>query len=186
MARLTVSDSGKWININPLDEMTAKKYAESVVLTDSEYNACETNSHTFAEGFYPSANVYLNDLHMGTIDQLISAGKDYEEYQTLQEALSTCSEVSALKHAWVREHDYKGNFVTADIADEYIADKNPIAPNFIRDFIKNLRVTPLGLFDMTEWNGNRYGFYAIESPSKWDDSYILYHGQRYEFIVEED
>ena len=55
MARLTISGSGKWININLLDEMTAKKYAESVVLTNSEYNACETNSHAFAEGFYPSA-----------------------------------------------------------------------------------------------------------------------------------
>jgi hypothetical protein len=32
MAKLTISGSGKWINVNPLDEMTAKKYAETVVL----------------------------------------------------------------------------------------------------------------------------------------------------------
>ena len=186
MAKLTISGSGKWINVNPLDEMTAKKYAETVVLTRSEYSTCEMNSQAYAEGFYPSANVYLNDQHMGTVDQLLASGKHYEEYHTLQEALANSSDISTIKNAWVREHDYKGNFVAADIADDYTADETAVSANFIRDFIKNLRVTSLGLFDMMEWNGNRYGFYAIESPSKWDDTYILYQGQRHEFVVEED
>lgn len=186
MAKLTISGAGKWININPLDEATARKYAELVVLTASEYNACESNSQGYAEGFYLSANVYLDEQHMGTVEQLISLGKESDDYKMLQQSLSNNVVLSVVKNAWVREQDYNGSFVEADIADYYTNNNTSISPHFIRDFIKNLRVTSSGLFDMIEWNGNRYGFFVIESPSNWDDSYILFNGQRHEFIVEED
>ena len=186
MAKLTISGAGKWININPLDEATARKYAELVVLTASEYNTCESNSQGYAEGFYLSANVYLDEQHMGTVEQLISLGKESDDYKMLQQSISNNVDLSAVKNAWVREQDYNGSFVEADIADYYTNNNTSISPHFIRDFIKNLRVTSSGLFDMIEWNGNRYGFFVIESPSNWDDSYILFNGQRHEFIVEED
>ena len=56
MAKLTISGSGKWINVNPLDEMTAKKYAETVVLTRSEYSTCEMNSQAVDHwGFFSNS-----------------------------------------------------------------------------------------------------------------------------------
>ena len=185
MAKLVISGSGKWVDIAPLDEVTAKKYAELVVLKSSEYQACEINSHGYAEGFYGSANIYLNDMLICSVDEMIKLSKAYDESGAFFQVLSNRSNIPLIKNAWVREQDCTGNFVDADILD-YPDGGESISPFFIKDFIKNIRVTNFGLFDMMNWNENRYGFYAIESPSKWDDTYILFNGQRHEFVIEED
>jgi hypothetical protein len=75
MSTLTISGNGKSILFKEIDEETAEKYAELGAISEEIYEEFESNCES-ESGFFESADVYMDDKHIGTVEEIIELGED--------------------------------------------------------------------------------------------------------------
>ena len=87
MSKIEIQGEGLWILLQELDEETASNYASKQKLTSGEfddfYDECDGNGF----GFYGSATITVDDVEIGTVEDIINLGKHLPNGPTLVEGL---------------------------------------------------------------------------------------------------
>lgn len=182
MSTLTISGNGKSILFQEIDEETAERYAELGVVSEEMYDEFESEAEYYDTGFFESADVYIDDKHIGTVEEIIELGKDSSEYKELQK-LFLAPEIGELNNALVKEQFYRGTFIETEISDYYNLD-GKLSPDFIRDFMRNISVVTGGLYSMGSWNGEESDGDDISPKSA--DVYMLFNGKQYRCLFNDE
>ena len=175
MSTLTISGNGKSILFQEIDEDTAERYVELGVISEEIYDKFESEAGYYDTGFFESAGVYIDNKHIGTVEEIIELGKNSDSYKRLQELFSA-PEMGVIHNALVKEQYYRGTFIETKILN-YADFDGKLSPDFIRDFMRNISVATGGLYSMESWNGEICDEDDINPKSA--DIYVLFNGKRY-------
>lgn len=182
MSVLKIYGWGKWLLLNELDESTAKTYAESGSISDSDNSELEDESDSYAFGFNPDAMVIVDDKEIGTVIDVLDKSKGTDRYEFITKNISK-SEIDNLQNAWLKEETYKGTFVEVDIEDDCV-DKNGVTDKFYERFVENIQVVDSYLFYMPLWKGTEV--FEDDIDGKSSEFYVKYDGEIYELNIEEE
>ena len=182
MPTLTISGNGKSILFQEIDEETAERYAELGTILEEIYDKFESEAEYYDTGFFESADVYINNKHIGTVEEIIELGKDSCDYKRLHELFSA-PEMGMVQNALVKEQYYRGTFIETKISN-YADSDGKLSPDFIGDFMRNVSVATGGLYSMGSWNGEICDEDDISPKSA--DIYVLVNGKRYRYLVDDE
>jgi hypothetical protein len=175
MSTLTISGNGKSIVFQKIDEETTERYAGLGTISEEIYDKFESEAEYYDTGFFESADVYIDNKHIGTVEEIIELGKDSPEYKRLQELFSA-PEMGVIQNALVKEQYYRGIFIEIKISN-YVDSDGKLSPDFIRDFMRNISVVTGRLYSMESWNGEICDEDDLSPKSA--DIYVLFNGKRY-------
>ena len=183
MANLKIHGWGLWLQVYELDEEKAQEYAESGVMSESEYDEYVNEAEGEFYAFSTDAVVLYNGIEIGTISSLVEkAGPD--GYPELNEALNASGYELDQENAFVYEQGLKGCFVDAEIPDYDIVSAENIPTAFLNDFLSNLYVENGRFFSLTNWGDEELSS-EDSTDTKSDDAYVIYDGKRCHFDVED-
>ena len=182
MAMLKIWGWGTWLSVTQLDESIAKKYADSQLISESENDNLDMESDGISYGFDRSADVYVDDIHLGTVDEVLEKSKDSEKYQEIMKDISF-SEINTIKNAWVKEESYKGVFAEVEI-DKDCLDENGVTKKFYEDFIENIELVDANQFYLPQWNENPVEEDGVDCKSA--EFFIMYNNKSYSLEIVED
>ena len=180
MPTLTISGNGKSILFKEIDEETAERYAELGAISEEIYEEFESNCES-ESGFFESADVYMDDKHIGTVEEIIELGEDSPDYKLLQE-LFLAPEIGELKNAFVENQFSSGTFLETEIPD-YPDVNSKLSPDFIKDFMQNICVATGGLYGMESWDGEGY---EEDIGSDGEDTFVIFNGKQHICIVDDE
>ena len=187
MSTLTISGDGKWILIQEIDEETAEKYAELGAISEEIFEEFEDESEGYESGFFESADVYIDDKHIGTVEEIIELGKNSDSYKRLQKGF-LAPEMRMVQNALVEDRYERGTFIETEIPD-YPDVNGKLSPDFIKDFIANIYVATGGLYEMGNWNGEEWEGGECDGKDTYlkdTELYLLFKGNQHECIVDDE
>ena len=182
MPTLKIWGWGTWLSVTQLDESIAEKYAESQLIRESENDNLDIKSDGISYGFDRSADVYVDDISLGTVADVIEKSKGSEKYQEIMKDISF-SEMSAIKNAWVKEESYKGVFAEVQI-DKDCFDENGVTMKFYEDFIENIELVDAYQFYLPQWNENQVVEDGVNCKS--EEFFVVYNNKSFSLEVVED
>lgn len=166
--------------VTQLDELIAKRYAETATITESENDQLEQDSEGYAFGFSPDSVVYVNEREIGTVSEIIEKFKGTDRYDYIEKNLNV-PEINNINNAWVKEEIYKGAFVDVEIEDDCV-DAKGVTDQFFEKFINNIDVSDEYLFQLSEWEGKEVDEDGIHGKSS--DYFVIYNGDVIELNVQ--
>jgi len=182
MANLKIYGWGLWLQVFELDGDKAQEYAESGVMSESEYDEYVDDAEGEFYSFGTDASVYYDGVEIGTISSLVNLTSP-TDYPELHEALKASGYVLDKDNAFVYEQGLKGCFVDAEIPDYDMHSSGEVSDSFLKDFMSSLYVDNGRFISLTDWVDKELpGDDSAEAKS--DDAYIIYGGKRYEFQIE--
>ena len=181
MPTLKIWGWGKWLLLNELDEPTAKKYAESGSISESENDELESESDGYAFGFNADSMVIVNDKEIGTVIDILEKSKGTERYEYIEKNLAI-PEIHNVQNAWLKEETYKGTFAEVTIEDDCI-DESGVTDKFYERFIENIELVDAYLFHFSEWGDEEVDDDGIHGKS--GEFYVIHNGETFELEIEE-
>lgn len=182
MANLKIYGWGVWLQIYELEEEKAHEYAESGVMSESDYDDYVNEAEGEFYAFDADAVVYYNDIKIGTISSLINRGSP-DTYPELHQALNANGYDLDKNNAFVYDLGIKGCFLDAEIPDYDIDSAEGLPDSFVSDFLSNLYVENGCYFDLTHWGDEELSSDDSTDP-KVENSYIIYKSKPYDFEIE--
>ena len=181
MATLTISGNGVWVLSCPLEENQAREYAETGIIDECDHENYTAQADGCGWGFDADADVFFNDIGIGTIRSLIKKGA-HEKYKRLHDALDAEVEIHE-DNVFVQELAIQGICVTGEIPDYDIKDEKNIPQEFIIDFLSNLD-SDYGGYSLSSWDDHDLDGGIEDTWTKDIYEYVIYAGKKHEFSVQ--
>ncbi|WP_262966438.1 hypothetical protein [Methylobacter psychrophilus] len=184
MSKIEIQGDGVWILLQLLDEETASVYASKEQLTSDEFDDFMDESDGNGFGFYSSAEITVDDIVIGTVEDIINLGKNVPNGPILIEGLSKELELN-IENGLVDVQSQDGTFVSSEIPDYKISEDGTPSNEFIKDFIQSISFDEdCCAFSLTEWNGIDLDDNKLTNG--YTNLYLFYQGKQVEIGVNED
>jgi tetratricopeptide (TPR) repeat protein len=178
---LKISGRGVWLLVISIDEETAKNYVKYGI-PDYDIENFHDDSEGDGAGFFSDAEVFLNDILVGTIESIIKNATRHPKYLILMDYL-TKEFILNYDNALVDVQLQTGTFVCAQIPKYLITSGKP-SDEFINDFLNSLDFDKNACaFSINEWNEKIEGMEDGFDTWGTSDIRLVYQSKEHQYEI---
>jgi tetratricopeptide (TPR) repeat protein len=178
---LKINGRGVWLLVIAIDKETAENYVKYGI-PDYDIENFHDESEGDGAGFYSDAQVFLDDILIGTIESIIKNATIHPKHLRLMEYLNK-KFILNYDNALVDVQLQKGTFVSAQIPNYDMTNGKP-SDEFINDFLNSLDFDENACaFSINEWDDKIDGMEDGFDTWATSDIRLVFQGKDHQYDI---